>query len=424
MGKLKATLARGEVTTFSRSSYEVVCSVFMIALAYFYRDNPQIVYPRILYFFVLLLGANFAFNRLLKTRASVSLWVLDLMLLANLWIITGVLYYSGGSASYFWVLYLLPVFAASLMASVKDAAGVVLLCALGLAVFNWPFSAMDLADFLSLAVKTAVLVFSAAVVFRTAQSRKAAEAGMAFKRAQVEKLEREVLAKESELVKTATAGEVGALVGGVMHDLGNSVSVILLSAQLMEEDSELKREDLARILKAARYSKSMISSAMGIVRGQEYSFEEFPLAEAAEGAALLTEYHARKRGAAVEVKVAPDLPQIRASRAHVERVLVNTLLNALSFAPDKGGRVTLSVRAEGGEAVIEVEDNGPGFPPELLAGGVKAFGTTRKEKGGTGLGLFVCGQVARRHDGTMVLANVPGGGALVTVRLPLAGPVN
>jgi len=424
MGKITAALARGEVTTFSRSSYEVVFSVFMIALAYFYRDNPQIAYPRILYFFVLLLGANFAFNRLLKTRASVSLWVLDLMLLANFWIITGVLYYSGGSGSYFWVLYLLPVFAASLMASVKDAAGVVLLCALGLAVFNWPLYGMELADALALAVKTAVLAFSAAVVFRTAQSRKAAEAGMAFKRAQVEKLELEVLAKESELVKTATAGEVGALVSGVMHDLGNSVSVILLSAQLMEEDDELKRQDLGRILKAARFSKSMISSAMSIVRGQEYVFEEFPLAEAAQGAALLTEYHARKRGAAVEVKVAPDLPQIRASRAHVERVLVNTLLNALSFVPAEGGRVTLAVRAEGTEAVIEVEDNGPGFPEALLAGGVKAFGTTRKDKGGTGLGLFVCGQVARRHGGTMVISNVPGGGARVVVRLPLAGPVN
>ena len=52
-------LDRGEVTSFSRNSYEVIFAVFMVALAYFYRDNPQIVYPRILYFFLLLLGLPF-----------------------------------------------------------------------------------------------------------------------------------------------------------------------------------------------------------------------------------------------------------------------------------------------------------------------------------------------------------------------------
>jgi len=57
---------RGEVTSFSRNSYEVIFAVFMIALAYFYRENPQIDYPRILYFFLLLLGSNFLFNYLLR----------------------------------------------------------------------------------------------------------------------------------------------------------------------------------------------------------------------------------------------------------------------------------------------------------------------------------------------------------------------
>ena len=69
-------LDRGEVTSFSRNSYEVIFAVFMVALAYFYRDNPQIVYPRILYFFLLLLGSNFFFNYLLR-RASVNLWLID-----------------------------------------------------------------------------------------------------------------------------------------------------------------------------------------------------------------------------------------------------------------------------------------------------------------------------------------------------------
>ena len=421
MKALLKALDRGEVTVFSRGAYEVVFSVFMIAVAYFYRDSPQIVYPRILYFFLLLLGSNFIFNYLLRRRAAVSLLLVDLTLLANIWIITGVLYYSGGGSSYFWVLYLLPVFGASLLGSFKDALGVVLLCSLAIGVLSWPLGGGDLAKVLALAVKLAVIAFSSAVVYNTAQSRRRAEAGLALKRGQVEALEREVLEKENEIVKTASAGEVGSLVSGVMHDMGNAVTVILMSGELAAASETPARKDLDRIVKGAHYAKGLISAAMSIVRGQEYVFGPVELAEAARSAELLTDYSARKRGASVELDLPADLPPVRASRAHIERLLINSISNSLSFIPD-GGKVKVSARPAEGGVLLEIADNGPGFPEKMLAEGVKAFATTRREKGGTGLGLFVCDQIARRHGGNLTLHNLPGGGAGITVFLPLEGP--
>ena len=414
-------LDRGEVTSFSRNSYEVIFAVFMIALAYFYRDNPQIVYPRILYFFLLLLGSNFFFNYLLRRRAAVNIWLIDLILLVNFWVITGVLYYSGRGGSFFWVLYLLPVFAASLMASFKDAAGMVLLCALSITIMAWPLAGGDLAGVLALAVKIAVLSFSAGVVYSTAQSRKKAEAGLAFKREQVEVLEKKVTETESEIVKTASAGEVGTLVSGVLHDLGNAVSVILLSAELSIAGEKPDRKDLERMLRGARYAKGLISAALSIVRGQEYSFEAVQLKEPAESAVLLTDYTARKKNVPVELDFQEGLPPLRMSKAHIERVFINSLSNSLSFVPN-GGKVKISARAEGDRVVAEISDNGPGFPEKLLKEGVKAFGTTRKDKGGTGLGLFVCEQIVQRHGGEMTLGNLPGGGARIIISLPVRGP--
>ncbi len=414
-------LDRGEVTSFSRNSYEVIFAVFMIGLAYFYRDNPEIVYPRILYFFLLLLGSNFFFNYLLRRRSSVNLWLIDLILLVNFWVITGVLYYSGRGASYFWVLYLLPVFAASLMASFKDAAGMVFLCALSVTVMSWPVAAADLAGVLSLGVKIAVFAFSGGVVYTTAQSRKRAEAGLAFKRGQVESLEKKITETESEIVKTASAGEVGTLASGVMHDLGNAVSVILLSAELSISAETPDRKDIERILKGARYAKGLISAALSIVRGREYTFEKAPLKETAEGAALLMDYSARKKSASLELDFPDGLPPLCMSRVHIERVFINTLSNSLSFVPN-GGKVRIAARAEGKNVVAEITDNGPGFPENLVKGGVKVFATTRKEKGGTGLGLFVCDQIVRRHGGEMSLENPPGGGARIIISLPVEGP--
>jgi signal transduction histidine kinase len=421
MKKYIEALNRGEVTSFSRNSYEVIFSVFMIALAYFYRSSPQIVYPRILYFFLLLLASNFLFNRLLRQRGAVNVWLIDLILLSNFWLITGVIYYSGKGDSYFWALYLLPVFAASLMASLKDALGVVGLCSIAIAVMAWPLGGGDLAKVLALGVKMAVLAFSAGVVYTTAQSRKRAEAVLVFKREQVALLERAIIERESEIVKTASAGEMGTLVSGVLHDLGNAVSVMLLSAQIAYEDEKPEKKDIERILKASKFAKSVISNAMSLVRGQEYVFEKGDLKEAAENAALLTEYAARKKNATVRLELSPAMPPLRMSSVHIERVFINAVSNSLSFVPEKG-EVTVSASAAGGVFTIVIADNGPGFPEKLLDSGVKAFDTTRKEKGGTGLGLFVCEQIVLRHGGSMKLANVPGGGARITITLPENGP--
>ena len=409
------------VTTFSRNYYEVIFSIFMIALAYFYRSSPQVSYPLILYFFLVLLGSNFAFNYLLRRRESVNIWLIDMILLANFWVITGVMYCSGRGDSYFWVLYLLPVFGASLMGSFKDTAGIVFLCSLAIVVMSWPLGGGELVNLLSLAVKIGVMVFSAGVVYSTAQSRKKAEAGLAFKRDQVVLLEREITEKEIEIVKTATAGEVGTLVSGVMHDLGNAVSVIMLSAQIAVEDEKPDRKDIERIVKASKFAKGLISNAMSIVRGQEYVFELASLKEPLENAEALTEYSARKKNAVVEMDVPDGLPQLSISKVHVERVFINCIINALSFVPEKG-RVCVKARACEGGVSAEITDNGPGFPEQMLKEGVKVFGTTRKEKGGTGLGLYVCDQILRRHGGTMKIDNLPEGGARVNVFLPIPVP--
>ncbi|MCM2267994.1 MAG: HAMP domain-containing histidine kinase [Elusimicrobiales bacterium] len=419
--KLVKALDRGEVTNFSRNSYEVVFSIFMVALAYFYRNSPQIEYPRILYFFLLLLGTNFVFNYLLRSRDSVNLWLIDLILLANYWIITGVVYYSGGGSSYFWTLYLLPVFAASLMASFKDAFGVVFLCVLAIGVMSWPLGGGELAGVLGFAIKVAVLSFSAGVVYSTAQSKKRAEAGLAFKRQQVGQLEKAIEQKETELVQSASAGEVGTLAAGVLHDLGNAVSVILLTAQISVEDEKPEKKDLERILKAARFAKGVISNAFAIVRGKEFVFEQAALGEPAETAVMLTEYAARKRNVQVKLQIPADLPALRISKVHVERLFINTISNALSFVPE-GGWVRVSAAAVEGGVQAEIADNGPGFPEQMLNDGVKAFGTTRKETGGTGLGLYVSSQIARSHGGWLRLENAPAGGALIKVFFPYTGP--
>ena len=81
-----------------------------------------------------------------------------------------------------------------------------------------------------------------------------------------------------------------------------------------------------------------------------------------------------------------------------------------------GGEVTVRTRVEGDRAVLEVEDTGPGIPPEQRARVLEPGVTTKAS--GTGLGLALGARIAQGHGGTLEIDAAPGGGALIRLRIP------
>lgn len=406
---------------FARGGYETVFLVFMLAIAFFMRGNPLIVYPDILHLFLLLMVSNLLFNWFAPRLGRREAWLVELVLLLNMLIITGVVKLSGGSESYFWVLYLLPLFAAALAVKLFDVVSSLLFCSLAVIYFSKPLQAWDITEAFGVTVKLSIFTLSAAVLYRTAWSKRRTDEHLLAKKMEAERLTRELSDSRTSLVMDASATEVGRMVSGVLHDLGNPLSVIMLSAEIMSQEEERDQANVARILRAARYAKAMLSNAMGIVRGREYVFEPSDIREEALKALALVDYQARRKKVSINPSIPEDLPPAVISRVHIERVFMNLLSNALSFSPE-GSSVTLRVEPDGGRIIALVEDSGPGFPPEMIKKGIRAFGTTRKEQGGTGLGLFVAYEVIRRHGGALVLSNAPGGGGRVIFEIPLSGP--
>ena len=83
----------------------------------------------------------------------------------------------------------------------------------------------------------------------------------------------------------------------------------------------------------------------------------------------------------------------------------------------------MRIATEGGQAVVEVSDSGPGVPPPLRERIFEPFVTTKDIGAGTGLGLFVCRNVVKSLQGTITVHDAPGGGALFRVVLPPAEAV-
>ncbi|QZD91073.1 two-component sensor histidine kinase [Qipengyuania aurantiaca] len=103
----------------------------------------------------------------------------------------------------------------------------------------------------------------------------------------------------------------------------------------------------------------------------------------------------------------------------LKRGLRNLVSNALRY----GGDARVVVTTEGWEAVLRVEDNGPGIPEDRIADMMEPFtrgeASRNRATGGAGLGLTLARAVAEQHGGRLVLANRPEGGLVAELRLPL-----
>jgi signal transduction histidine kinase len=100
-------------------------------------------------------------------------------------------------------------------------------------------------------------------------------------------------------------------------------------------------------------------------------------------------------------------------------VFLNLLANAAQAIAGPGA-ITVETRREGDAAVIVVADTGPGIAPDALGRVFDPFFTTKPVGEGTGLGLSISYEIVTKHGGEIRAENAPGGGAVFTVRIPLA----
>jgi heavy metal sensor kinase len=115
----------------------------------------------------------------------------------------------------------------------------------------------------------------------------------------------------------------------------------------------------------------------------------------------------------------PDELQVTGDPVRLEQALSNLVDNALRYG---AGEITISARSINGYSELHVTDEGPGFPPELLAHAFERFSRADdvRARGGAGLGLAIVAAIARAHDGSVTAVNRDGGGADVWISIPTA----
>lgn len=127
---------------------------------------------------------------------------------------------------------------------------------------------------------------------------------------------------------------------------------------------------------------------------------------------------AQEREVELVVELHPPLPRVQADRLQLERVLDNLLGNALRHS-HPGGQVRLQARRQGERLILGVEDDGEGIAYGQQARIFEPFVQVGRRKGGAGLGLALCKEIAQLHGGQIGVQSQPGQGSRFYLALPL-----
>ena len=219
-----------------------------------------------------------------------------------------------------------------------------------------------------------------------------------------------------------------AFVADASHELRTPLAVLRLELELAARPGRDRQELTAAVRNAAAEAERLARLTDGLLllaRSDEDRLDLHP--ERTDIGSLLTRSAelASSRLAAAGVTCHVDVPDWLRADVDVDKVrqaVDNLVANALRFAP-RGSVIVLAARADGGDLVIEVRDDGPGFPAGFLPHAFERFarpdsGRSRGD-GGVGLGLAIVHAIAVAHGGVATACNRPGGGAAVSLRLPV-----
>jgi PAS domain S-box-containing protein len=230
---------------------------------------------------------------------------------------------------------------------------------------------------------------------------------------------------EQQVVQSERLAAMGAMIGGVAHELNNPLTSILGVSELLQdtETNETSRKQLAMLQQQARRAADIVQNLTYFSRPPAPGKSAINLVEVVERTLNLHAYSLRKNNITIDFLKTPGVPMALGDPHQLMQVFLNLILNAEQAIREARDRGTLRIRMgrSGNLAWVSFHDDGPGIPKENLPSIFDPFYTTKRPGRGTGLGLSICKSVMKEHNGSVEAANAPDGGAVFTVSLPVAG---
>ncbi len=223
-----------------------------------------------------------------------------------------------------------------------------------------------------------------------------------------------------EQEKLAALGEVSA---GLAHEIRNPLSAILSGIALIESRRRTPEEEdriIKLIKKEARRLNSSLTDFLLFARPSRPKKVRLDLAGSVKEIVQLIEDDAEIKGGIEIVTELEDLPPVLFDADSLRQVIWNLSINAMESMNGEGRLIIRSRDPGGGRWVLELEDRGPGIPPEVSRKMFDPFFSTKRS--GAGLGLSIVRRIVHSHGGEITHQNLENGGSRFTITAPVEAP--
>ncbi|MCL3883144.1 ATP-binding protein [Marivita sp. GX14005] len=220
----------------------------------------------------------------------------------------------------------------------------------------------------------------------------------------------------------------------ISHELRTPLTILRGQAEVAlrrrEPDPEQLRETLEAVVRKVGQMSRLVEDLLFLARSEhgaiEIDLRPVVLQDFIGDVLLDSQALARAKGIVIAPRQPIDPLIVRADADRLRQVLLILLDNAIKFSPERSA-VTITLTSEAGCAIIEVSDEGPGFTATERENAFARFyrGEIRRgeSRRGAGLGLAIAKWIIDRHSGRIEIGSAPGGGAAITIALPLDTPL-
>ncbi len=249
-------------------------------------------------------------------------------------------------------------------------------------------------------------------------------------------------------IETRRLAALGELAAGIAHEINNPNALVLLNTPIVKGlfadaapileahvkqhgDPQLAdmawadiREEVPLLLEemfnGGKRIQRIVEDLKNFVRpGMRKEFEIVDINQAVEASSHLLTNTLKSSTNCMEVDLADNLPCVRGDLQQIEQVVINLIQNACQALTDKKQSLSVSTRYDAGHdrCLIEVRDEGQGIAADDLTHILEPFFTTRRNGGGTGLGLSVSARIAADHEGRISFESEVGKGTCAVLEL-------
>ncbi len=255
--------------------------------------------------------------------------------------------------------------------------------------------------------------------------------------------------QQQQLIQADKMASLGILVSGVAHEINNPNNFIMLNGEILsmawqnvmpilqkyyQENGDFllagmpytrAHEKIGQLISgisegAARIGK-IVETLRGFARQDTGDLDQqVDVNSVIESAIVIVSNLIKKSTHRFSVELVENLPKIRGNPQQLEQVIINLITNSCQAirAPQKRLVVSTSYNKRSDRIIIRVLDEGEGIPPENLNHIIEPFFTTKRDEGGTGLGLSVSYNIVKNHGGNLHFTSRFGKGTAATITLP------